>query len=149
MFTTPRRGTPLALSVICLLFGPLMARAAERLVSIGARRLAIDCTGERLTSSTVVLMAGQGRPAKDWGKVQARVSTFARVCSYDREGLGDSDESPRPQSADEIISDLHTLLAAAGEKPPYLLVAHSIAGIPARRFTARFPSEVTGLVLQF
>jgi hypothetical protein len=45
MLTTPRRGTAFALSVICLLSGPLVARAAERLVSIGARRLAIDCTG--------------------------------------------------------------------------------------------------------
>jgi hypothetical protein len=77
-------------------------------------------------------MASQGRTAKDWGKVQAKASTFARVCSYDRAGFGDSDESPQPQSADEIIGDLHTLLAAAGEKPPYLLVAHSTAGIPAR-----------------
>src|SRR5581483_5056467 len=108
MLTTPRRDTAFALSVICLLSGPLVARAAERLVSIGTRRLAIDCTGDRLASSTVVLMAGQGRTAKDWVKVQAKVSTFARVCSYDRAGLGDSDESPQPQSADEIIGDLHT-----------------------------------------
>jgi pimeloyl-ACP methyl ester carboxylesterase len=146
MRTTPRRRLPFALSVVCVLAAPFGGPAEERLVSIGARHLAIDCTGEHSASSTVVLIAGQGRTAKDWSKVQPAVSSFALVCSYDRAGLGNSDKTAQPQSVDEIIGDLDTLLAAAGEKPPYLLVAHSIAGIPARRFTARFRGEVAGLV---
>jgi hypothetical protein len=43
-------------------------RAEERLVSIGKRRLAIDCTREHSPAPTVVLIGGQGRTAhfKQW-----------------------------------------------------------------------------------
>jgi pimeloyl-ACP methyl ester carboxylesterase len=141
-----RRHLPFALSVVCLLARPLPCRAEERLVSIGARRLAIDCTGEHSPAPTVLLIAGQGRTAQDWVKVQPAVSSFVRVCSYDRAGLGKSDKVAQPQSVEEIVGDLRSLLASAGERPPYLLVAHSIAGILARRFTTKFPDEVAGLV---
>jgi len=146
LHTTTRRRLSFSLSITCLLGALQMGHAAERMVSIGGRRLVIDCTGERSASPTVVLVAGQGRTAKDWIKVQPEVSNFARVCSYDRAGLGESDKTVQPQSVDEIIRDLHKLLAAAGESRPYLLVAHSIAGILARRFTTKFPGEVAGLV---
>src|SRR5262249_27095653 len=42
--------------------------------------------------------------------------------------------------------DLHAMLRAAQEAPPYILVAHSIAGIYARAFETRYPDEIAGLV---
>jgi pimeloyl-ACP methyl ester carboxylesterase len=68
------------------------------------------------------------------------------VCSYDRAGTGKSDELARTQSLDEQVGDLHKLLAAAGEKAPYILVGHSIGGIYCRRFVKTYPAEVSGLV---
>jgi pimeloyl-ACP methyl ester carboxylesterase len=100
-----------------------------------------------LRPGTVVLLAGGGRTAKDWEKVQPAVSGFARVCSYDIAGMGESDKPPKDQSIDEIVDDLRALLKAAGEKPPYALTGHSIAGLYCRRFATRFPDEVSGLVL--
>jgi pimeloyl-ACP methyl ester carboxylesterase len=35
---------------------------------------------------------------------------------------------------------------ASGEKGPFILVSHSISGLYARRFVARYPREVVGLV---
>src|SRR6516165_10224017 len=128
------------------LAGGFPAYGERRLVGVGNRRLSIDCEGA-LTRQTVVLIAGLGRTAEDWAKVQPAVSAFARVCSYDRAGSGASDKTATPQTVDEIVEDLHRLLSAAGEKGPYVLVGHSIAGIYCRRFETAHPADVAGLLL--
>jgi pimeloyl-ACP methyl ester carboxylesterase len=142
-----RCATPLTrLLLFALLISAPAALAEHRLVSVGDRRLSIDCEGDRSRKGTVVLLAGLGRTAQDWAKVQPAVSGFVRVCSYDRAGSGDSDKVDHPQSIDEIVADLHKLLRAAGEKGPYLLVGHSIAGIYCRRYATRFPRDVAALL---
>ena len=128
-----------------LFFLSLLAYADPQLVTIGNRRLSIDCTGNP-SPTTVILLAGGGRTAADWSKVQPAVSAFNHVCSYDRAGLGASDKTAIPQTTADIVNDLHALLKAVGEKPPYILVGHSIAGIYARRFADAFPTEAAAFV---
>jgi len=123
------------------------ASAERRVINVGDHRLSIDCDGARSQRAAVVLIAGQGRTARDWDKVQPAVAKFARVCSYDRAGIGESDGTSKAQSVAEIVEDLHVLLRSAGEKPPFVLVGHSIAGIYARRFVTTFPRDVAALVL--
>jgi pimeloyl-ACP methyl ester carboxylesterase len=129
------------------MFAASVAAVAEhRMIGLGDRRLSIDCDG-KAGSATVILMAGGGRTAGDWAKVQPTVSKFARVCSYDRAGFGASDKvSSRVQSVDEVVNDLHGLLEASNEKKPFILVGHSVAGIYARSYVMKFPREVAGLV---
>jgi pimeloyl-ACP methyl ester carboxylesterase len=116
-----------------------------RLVDIGGYRLHLFCTGEG--SSTVILEAGGGNPWLSWYKVQPQVASFARVCSYDRAGLGWSDPSPKPRTAKVIAEELHTLLHNAGMKGPFVLVGHSLGGMDARMFANQYPMEVAGMVL--
>jgi pimeloyl-ACP methyl ester carboxylesterase len=99
------------------------------------------------SGSTVLLEAGTGDTSEVWTAVQKRVQEFARVCSYDRLGLGKSDKMVSPHTADEIVGDVHSLLQAAHVPPPYIMVGHSIAGIYVRKFTALYPTEVLGIVL--
>jgi len=128
------------------LYMQVSAYGEERLVRIGDRRLAINCAGERSKNATVVLVPGGGEPARNWAEVQARVATFAHVCSYDPAGSGKSDKTAEPQSADEFVDDLHALLNATGEKKPYVLVGHSLSGILVRRFATRFTNEAAAFV---
>ncbi len=79
--------------------------------------------------------------------VQPRVEKFARVCSYDRAGLGFSDPGPMPRDASAITSDLHALLHAAHIPGPYVLVAHSAGELYAQVYAGRYRSEVAGMVL--
>ncbi len=134
-----------SLLLLGVLTVPFAAFGEQRLISVGDRRLSIDCGGQPARHATVVLITGAGRTAKDWAKVQPEVATFVRVCSYDRAGLGDSGKTAKPQSVDEIVDDLHTLLEVAGEKKPYILVGHSIAGIYARRFATKFSRDTAAL----
>jgi pimeloyl-ACP methyl ester carboxylesterase len=47
----------------------------------------------------------------------------------------------------QIDYELHTLLASAGIRPPYLLVGHSFGGVLVRLFAYTYPRDVAGLVL--
>ena len=137
----------LIIILVAVLCAPCAAFAQHRMISIGDRHLSMNCDGQPQRAPTIVLMAGAGRTAKDWAEVQPAVSSFARVCSYDRAGFGESEKAAvKEQSADEIIDDLHALLKSSGEKGPFILVAHSVAGIFARRFVTKYPAKVVGLV---
>lgn len=107
--------------------------------------LNIDCSGQG--SPTVILDTGLGVPAVGWKFVQPEVAKFTRVCSYDRAGYGWSTPGPMPRTSAEIVKELHALLAAAREKPPYILVGHSFAGLNIRLFNGTYAGEVAGMVL--
>src|SRR5205085_805643 len=94
-----------------------------------------------------VLEAGLGGGSLDWNLVQPGVEKFGRVCSYDRAGMGWSDPAGDHRLAAEITEDLHRVLAAAGERGPYVLVGQSIGGIYVQVYAARYPDEVAGVVL--
>jgi pimeloyl-ACP methyl ester carboxylesterase len=115
-----------------------------RLLDIGGRKLHLYCTGKG--TPTVILMAGGGAFSIDWALVQPKIAESTRVCSYDRAGLAWSDPGPADETVEQTIHDLHTLLRAAGEKAPYLLVGASVAGIFIQAYQRAFPDEVAGLV---
>ena len=119
---------------------------AQVSVAVNGRELFLDCVGNA-SGPTVILLAGGGGTTATWDRVQPAVSRFARVCSYDRAGLGKSSPIHGPQSANQIVDDLAALLANAHVLPPYILVGHSIGGLYARKFDDRYDSEVAGMVL--
>jgi pimeloyl-ACP methyl ester carboxylesterase len=116
-----------------------------RLIDMGGYRLHIDVKGQG--SPTVVLIAGSQAFSIDWALVMPEVAKFTRVCSYDRPGLAWSDPGPMPQTFDQDVYELHTLLQKAGILPPYIFVGHSLGGIIARWYEKKYPKEVKGLVL--
>ena len=121
---------------------------AQRLVDIGnGRHMNLYCLGHG--SPTVIFDSGLGVAAGtlDWNHVQPAVAQFTQACSYDRAGHGFSDPGPLPRTANAVVSDLHALLGGAGIAPPYILVAHSLAGLFEPLFADRYPAEVVGMVL--
>lgn len=119
-----------------------------RLVDIGGYRLHLRCEGRRDGHTpTIVLEAGATNWSSFWSLVQPEVARFARVCSYDRAGLGWSQPSPYPRTSRQIAEELHSLLQHAGIAGPYILAGHSLGGWHVRMFTHLYPNEVAGLVL--
>jgi len=117
-----------------------------RLVDVGGHKLHISCTGTG--SPTVVLEGGLGEVSSmmaSW--VAPDVAPTARVCAYDRAGRGWSESAGRPLDGIETATDLHTLLARAGEPGPYVLAGHSAGGIYVMSFAKLFPADVAGVVL--
>lgn len=120
--------------------------ATGQLVNVGDHRLFLDCSGPP-TKATIILENGAGGNASMWSKVQSRLLTFNRVCSYDRAGDGQSDKPLGPQTPTTIAQDLHKLLTEEQITSPYVLVGASIGGVYVRRFTALYPETIAGLVL--
>ncbi|HEX6608045.1 MAG TPA: alpha/beta hydrolase, partial [Chloroflexia bacterium] len=98
-----------------------------RLVDVGGYSLHIQCVGSG--SPTVVFDAGLGGTSLDWTLVQAVIGQTTRVCTYDRAGMGRSDNGLAPRTPAQIAGELHTLLGNAGLAGPYVLVGHSLGGI--------------------
>jgi pimeloyl-ACP methyl ester carboxylesterase len=116
-----------------------------QLIDVGGYRLHLNCTGEG--TSTVVMDAGLGGGVLDWSAVQPEVSKFARVCTYDRAGMGWSEKGILPRTSQQIATELHTLLGNAGIQGPFILVGHSIAGVNMQLYANRYPDEVAGVIL--
>jgi pimeloyl-ACP methyl ester carboxylesterase len=115
------------------------------MVEVGGYSLHTNCVGQG--SPTVVLDAGTGEMWADWVLVQREVSDTARVCAYDRAGMGWSEMGPEPRDARRISGELHALLEGAGIEGPYVLVGHSFGGLYAQTYAARYPDEVADVAL--
>ena len=126
----------------------------------GGRKMYLECWGEG--SPTVVLVSGYGDTGNIWSvdapelprpHVLPAVAAFTRVCAYDRPGTvgpysddpaqySRSDPVPQPHAPDDVVADLHALLAVADVPGPYVLAGHSLGGAYARLYASQFAAAV-------
>jgi len=119
--------------------------APGRLVDVGAgRRIQIDCRGSG--SPTVVFESGLDNfGSLAWASVHDSIAKNTRACAYSRAGIMWSDPVV-PANRREPAIDLHTALTVSGERPPYVMVAHSLGGPYTLAFTKRYGTDVHGIV---
>jgi pimeloyl-ACP methyl ester carboxylesterase len=116
-----------------------------KLVDVGGYSLHMFCRGNG--SPTVVMEAGAGNGVESWALVSPAIANLSRVCIYDRAGYGWSDPATENLTVARVVRNLHALLNRSGEKSPYILVGHSVAGLYTRSYIRKYPSEVAGLIL--
>jgi pimeloyl-ACP methyl ester carboxylesterase len=119
--------------------------APGQLIDIGGHRLHIFCTGTG--APAVILDTGLGGSFLGWGFVQPEVAKFARVCSFDRAGMGFSDPGPVPRTSTRIAAELHALLDRTGMQEPVVLVGASFGGFDMRVFASQYQDRSAALVL--
>jgi pimeloyl-ACP methyl ester carboxylesterase len=136
--------------VVVTVVGTIVATRAEaqetRTVSINGRPMEVRVGGRDRPGPTVVLEAAFAESLKTWDSVFNTLTTVAPTFAYSRAGLGGSTFDGVTPTPAHVAEQLHQLLAAAGMKPPYVLVGHSWGGLLARMFAAKFPGEVKGMV---
>jgi pimeloyl-ACP methyl ester carboxylesterase len=69
------------------------------------------------------------------------------VLAYDGSALHGRIEAGEPVSVDYLVKQLHLYLEAFAQTPPYHLVAASLGGKIAVEYAARYPEQVSRLVL--
>src|ERR671921_720719 len=115
------------------------------MVDVGTHSLHINCLGEG--SPTVILEAANLGMSAHWVRVHQQLAQTTRVCAYDRAGMGWSERGPEPRDARQVSGELHTLLKGAGTERPYVLVGHSYGALYTQMYAARYPNQVSGVVL--
>ena len=147
--------TSLSITLLCLLLVATLVMPAiaqgdppSGRISIGDYSLYIDCMGDTIDGSPIVIMehrmSGLGR---SWLPVQPDIATFTRVCVYDRAGMGGSDAGPEPRNGYTQVQELHALLDATGLQGPYVFVGLEWGGLLVRLYDVYYPDDVAGMVL--
>ena len=115
------------------------------MVDVGGHQLHIYCSGKG--TPTVVLEAPAVGMSAAWGAVQPPVAKLTRVCSYDRSGLGWSENTERPYDPATAAEELRALLKGANKRPPFVLAGHGLGAAFATVFASRYGDETPALIL--
>ncbi len=115
-----------------------------RLVPANGTRLYVRVQGKG--SPCVVIETALGSPSAEWWHIQDRLAETTTVVTYDRAGYGWSRPGAFPRSSFQVVTELHSLLEAAGAPGPFILVGHSQGGLYAQLFGRLHPDEVAGAV---
>ena len=118
-----------------------------QLIDIGGHRLHLVVAGEQGSAPTTILEAGIGSFSSNWAWVRGDLARHGQVVSYDRAGLGWSERGAGSLDAGAAAIELHTALAEADIRPPYILAGHSYGGLIIRMFADKYRDEVAGMVL--
>ncbi|MEM6769896.1 MAG: alpha/beta hydrolase [Bacteroidota bacterium] len=127
------------------LFSPAPSPPGQ-LIEVEGTKLHLHATGKRNHLPTVIIEAGQALPTGHYHWLSEELKDSLRVIRYDRAGIGYSELGVSLRDPQTIARELHALLAAAGESPPYILAGHSFGGFFIRKFADLYPDEVSALV---
>ena len=114
-------------------------------VRVMGRRFQTRCVGKG--ASNVMMVSGQGTPLENWDEIQATVGSVARVCAYDRLGIGTSGKPPPSQTFTTFAEDLDGVIDALALQRPLIVVGHSLGGAIAMTWATSHPRDTAGVVL--
>ncbi len=97
----------------------------------------------------LVLDAGGGTDSSYWKSIIPALSrrTGSEIITYDRAGLGASDEVGPPFRMEDAVTDLESGLRQLGATHDLILIPHSFAGEIATYLALKHPDWITGAVL--
>ena len=97
----------------------------------------------------LVMDAGGGADSAYWQSIIPALSrrTGSEIITYDRAGLGGSDEVRPPFKMEDAVTDLESGLRQLGATHDLVLIAHSFAGEIATYLALKHPDWISGAVL--
>lgn len=134
-----------AFLVLMLIGFSCQSKKSDRFVDINGQRQHILDIGDG--SPVVIFITGAGTDLKNFGQVQSEIAAHTRTLSYDRAGIGLSEELNTERTVDQFAQELHEILVQENIEPPYLLVGHELGGFVVRWYTHTYPDHVAGMVL--
>lgn len=117
-----------------------------KLVDVDGTQLHIRAEGKKNDLPTIILEAGSGNDTDVYHWIAKELKKNMRVVRYDREGKWFSEPTKDSITPEYYARQLHKLLEKNGEKPPYILVGHSMGGPYNRIFRDLYKNEVNGMV---
>ncbi|MFC5886381.1 alpha/beta hydrolase [Kitasatospora sp. CM 4170] len=121
--------------------------APGTLVDVGGHRMHLLAEGDAGGGPTVVWVPGGHAPGEEFRRLHTMTAARTRSVLVDRFGTGWSEVGPFPRTTAAEAEELPAALAAAGERPPFVLVGHSFGGLLVANVARRHPDLVAGVVL--
>jgi len=97
---------------------------------------------------TYVFIAGSGvaAPIYEMKGLYSKFSQQHKIAIIERAGYGYSDVSKDERAIDTMLAQTREALLKSGNKPPYILVPHSISGVEAIYWAQKYPEEIKGII---
>lgn len=119
---------------------------AGKLVDFNGKKINVYTEGQG--ADTFVFMAGSAvaAPMYELKGLYRNFSKENKIAVVERAGYGYSDKFSDDRDIDVILEQTRVALMKSGNKPPYILVPHSISGIEAIYWAQKYPDEVKTIV---
>lgn len=97
---------------------------------------------------TYVFMSGSGiaAPVYEMKGLYSKFSKENKIAVVERAGYGYSDAFNDQRDIDMILEQTRNALIQTGNKPPYILVPHSLSGLEAIYWAQKYPNEIKGII---
>lgn len=120
--------------------------APGKMVEVEDTKLHVYAEGEG--KQTLVFMSGLGTvsPYYDFKVLFEKLTADYRIAVVERAGYGWSEISSADRDLDTVLNETRTALKLAGEKAPFVLFPHSLAGLEAIYWSNLYPEEVTAVI---
>jgi len=115
------------------------------MISYKGYRIHFACMGSG--AKTFVLDAGATVGGFEWWRVAPLLAKKNRVCTFDRPGLGWSEQVDENHDASALADELSAFAKTAKIKEPFTYVGHSLGANIAIVYAARHPKDLAALVL--
>ncbi|WP_314591137.1 alpha/beta hydrolase [Paenibacillus terrigena] len=108
----------------------------------------INVYNEGSGEDTYVFMVGSGvaAPVYELKGMYRKFSQENKIAVVERAGYGYSDVFGDDRDMDTILEQTREALVQSGNKPPYILVPHSLSGVEAIYWSQKYPSEIKAII---
>jgi pimeloyl-ACP methyl ester carboxylesterase len=145
----------LALLAVCVLgliyqlvgdaYDSRYAPPASEMISVDGYAIHFVCTGHG--RRTYLLDSGATVGAFSWDYVTPLLARTARVCAFDRPGLGWSADTGDAHDVRALATRIATIVRAAHLPRPFVYVGHSLGADDAIVYRGLYPGDVAALIL--
>jgi len=120
--------------------------APGQMVEVNGTKLHIYAEGEG--KQTLVFMSGLGTvsPYYDFKVLFEKLAADYRIAVVERAGYGWSEISSTDRDLKTVLNETRTALKLSGEKAPYILFPHSLAGLEAIYWANLYPEEIEAII---
>ncbi|MDL2300263.1 alpha/beta hydrolase [Clostridiaceae bacterium OttesenSCG-928-D20] len=118
-----------------------------QMIELDCGRVHVFAQGKK-ENPRIILMSGSSMPSPvcNYKKLYSKLLDEYRVVVPERFGYGYSDIVDSSRDVKVILEQTRLSLKLAGEKPPYILMPHSMSGIEALLWAQTYPDEILAII---
>ena len=121
-------------------------RPEGRSVSVNGHVMNLILRGSPAPPLVLLASAGTCSPALDYMPLAEALKERRATVVIEHAGAGYSEDTRLPRDVDTLVEEDRQALCRANVSSPYILAAHSMAGLEALRWAQLYPEEVQGIV---